>query len=83
MFYMLSESILYHWDGFPDETPTVLELVGYKVGNVNCYVLVSPVFSGLPLVLNKECLWLTWTDTHPEQTQRRTRSQASLDTHIL
>ena len=38
MFYMFSESILYHWDGFPDETPTVLELVGYKVGNVNLYL---------------------------------------------
>ena len=35
MFYMLSGSVLYHWDGFPDEAPTDLELVGFKMGNVN------------------------------------------------
>ena len=35
MFYMLIGSVLYHWDGFPGRAPTVSELVGFKMGNVN------------------------------------------------
>ena len=47
------------------------------------YFILIILFSGLSLVLNKEGLWLTKTDTQPERTQRWATWQARLDTHLL
>ena len=43
----------------------------------------SSLFSELSLALNKEGLWLTKTDTQPEQTLRWATHQARADTHLL